>query len=203
MNEPGDSSIYSAFRHHIESMVPVSTPAWALLTEAMKIVTIKKGDLLLKEGEVCKNIYFIYKGAFRFLYLKHDSEVTTALYADGVCMTDMKSLATKQPSTIFIETLEDATIVKLNKNELIALYDSSPELQGIGRVLTEYLIAEEVEWREIYTIFRPEDRYKFILKKAPQLLQKVPLQYVASYLGMRRETLSRIRSKAARAGRSD
>lgn len=198
MIEQDQSLIYAAFRQHIESMVPVSPTAWALLTQAMKIITTTKGDLLLREGEICKNIYFIYNGVFRFLYLKNDEEVTTALYTEGVCMTDMKSLATKQPSTIFIQTLEDATVIKLNKNELIALYDTAPELQGIGRVLTEYLIADEIQWREMYTIYSHEDRYKFVLNKAPQLLQKIPLQYIASYLGMRRETLSRIRNKIAR-----
>lgn len=132
------------------------------------------------------------------MHLKEDEEVTTALYTEGVCITNMKSLATKQPSSIFIQTLEDSVVVKLSKDELIALYEQAPELQGVGRVLTECMIAEETEWREIYTIYNPEERYKFLLKKAPVLLQKVPLQYVASYLGIRRETLSRIRKKTSR-----
>ena len=62
------------------------------------------------------------------------------------------------------------------------------------------IIQEEsgTDWKEMYTIYNPEERYKFLMRKSPELLQKIPLQHIASFLGMRRETLSRIRSKAAR-----
>lgn len=195
MKRTVESSAFLAFRRYIESMAPIKDHDWHQLSQAMKMVSIKKGVFLLREDEVCKHIYFIYQGAFRFLYLKEHEEITTALYAEGVCMSDMKSLVTKQPSTIFIQALADSIVIKLSKDELIALYNNSPGLQGIGRILTEYLIAEETEWREMYAIYTVEERYNFLLKKAPHLLQMVPLQYIASYLGMRRETLSRIRNK--------
>lgn len=193
-----DIAILAAFRAHIQNMTPVSDELWLLLTQAMQITTSPKGALLLEEGAVCKHIYFIYQGAFRFLYLKENEEVTTGLFTEGVCMTDMKSLTTLQPSTIFIQTLEDAIVVKMNKTSLINLYKQAPEIEGIGRVILEHMLANDAEWKEIYTIYSPEERYHFLLKKAPELIQKIPLQYIASYLGMRRETLSRIRSRSAK-----
>ena len=159
---------------------------------------IKKGEHLLKDGDICKHIYFIYKGSFRFLYLKENEEVTTGLFTEGTCMTNMKSLTTLQPSNIFIQTLEDAVIVKMEKNSLIQLYKEAAELEGIGRVILEHMLADDTEWKEMYTIFNHEERYRFLIKKAPQLVQKIPLQYIASFLGMRRETLSRIRARATK-----
>ena len=158
----------------------------------------EKRQLLLEEGAVCRYIYFIYKGAFRFLYLKENEEVTTGLFTEGICMTNMKSLTTLQPSNIFIETLEDSIVVKLSKDSMIQLYKEAPPLEGVGRLILEHMLAEEAGWKEMYTIYNPRERYRFLVEKAPQLLQKIPLQYIASFLGMRRETLSRIRSRASK-----
>ena len=166
--------------------------------KAMRITTSKKGELLLEEGAVCRHIYFIYKGAFRFLYLKDEQEITTALFAEGVCMTNMKSLTTSQPSNIFIQTLEDSIVIKVSKEALNQLFKQSAELEGVGRVIMENIMADDSDWKEMYTIYNPEERYKFLMRKSPELLQKIPLQHIASFLGMRRETLSRIRSRFSR-----
>jgi CRP-like cAMP-binding protein len=179
-------------------MTPVADHLWLLMTSAMQISSYRKGELLLEEGAVCRHIYFVYKGSFRFLYLKENEEVTTGLFTEGICMTNMKSLTTLQPSTVFIQTLDDAIVVKINKEALIALYKQAPEIEGIGRVILEHMLADDADWKEIYTIYSPEERYHFLLKKAPQIIQQIPLQYIASYLGMRRETLSRIRSRSAK-----
>lgn len=193
-----DFAILEAFRVHLQTMTSISDRLWLLMTSAMRITSSKKGELLLEEGATCKHIYFIYKGSFRFLYLKEDEEVTTGLFTEGICMTNMKSLTTLQPSKIFIQTLEDAVVVKISKDSLIELYKQAPELEGIGRVILEHMLSEDADWKEMYTIYNPEERYHFLVKKAPRLLQRIPLQYIASFLGMRRETLSRIRSRAAR-----
>lgn len=193
-----DTAIFEAFRAHLQSMTPVSDDLWLLLTSAMQIASSRKGEILLEEGAVCRHIYFIFKGSFRFLHLKENEEVTTGLFTEGICMTNMKSLTTLQPSTIFIQTLEDAIVVKMNKESLIALYKQAPGIEGIGRIILEHMLADDADWKEIYTIYSPEERYHFLLKKAPQIIQKIPLQYIASFLGMRRETLSRIRSRSAK-----
>lgn len=197
--EIDEQEIFEAFRQHLQTMAPVSDNLWSVMTASMRIAKVKKGELLLEEGAICRHIYFIFKGAFRFVHLKDIEEVTTGLFTEGVCMTNMKSLAMLQPSTLFIEALEDSIVIKLSKESLINLYKESSELEGVGRLIMEHMLANDAEWKEIYTIYNPEERYRFLIKKAPQLLQKIPLQYIASFLGIRRETLSRIRKKLARA----
>ena len=97
--EIDEIAAFQSFRDHLQTMTPISDALWSLMTsKAMRITTSKKGELLLEEGAVCRHIYFIYKGAFRFLYLKDEQEITTALFAEGVCMTHMKSLTTSPPS---------------------------------------------------------------------------------------------------------
>ncbi len=196
--EIDDVAVYSAFKKHLRTVAPVSDDLWILMTRAMRISAIKKGELLLEEGAVCKHIYYIYKGSFRFLYLKANEEVTTALYTEDVCMTNMKSLATSEPSNVFIQSLEDGIIVKVSKETLTQLHKEAPALEAVTRLIMERKLADDTEWREIYTIYSPEERYRFLLTKAPEIVQKVPLQYIASLLGVRRETLSRIRSRSSR-----
>ena len=198
MHDVDEVPVLLDFRAYIQSKVAIQDDLWQVMTEAMKVVKVHKGERLLEKGVVCKHIYFIYKGAFRFLYLKDEEEITTALYTKGVCMTNMKSLATLQPSSIIIQSLEDGIIVRMGKEFLIQLYKKATGLEAVGRVITEHMVAEDMEWKEMYTIYNPEQRYQFLLKKSPEILQKVPLQYVASFLGMRRETLSRIRGRVSR-----
>ena len=112
----------------------------------------------------------------------------------------MKSLSSHQPSSVSIQALENVVYGRIYKEDLQNLYDRSVELQNVGRAILEGMLIEESEWKEMYTLYDPEERFLFLEKKEPQVLQRVPLQIVASFLGMRRETLSRIRSRYTRSG---
>ena len=161
----------------------------------LEIKEISKGELTLQEGKTCRFIDFIHSGSFRTYYLNEGLETTTAIATEDSFITDMKSLSSETPSVLNIQSLEPSIVVRLFKEKLIRLYKQSAELQNVGRAILESMIVAENEWKEMYTLYDPQKRYVFLMQKAPQFFARVPLQYIASFLGIRRETLSRMRSR--------
>lgn len=183
------------YKSVLASYCPFSLEAWNLLETILEIKEISKGELTLQEGKTCRFIDFIHKGCFRTYYLNDGLETTTAIATEGVCITDMKSLSAVTPSNLNIQAIEPSVIIRLFKEKLVALYQQSAELQMLGRAILESMIIAENEWKEMYTLYDPQKRYTFLMEKAPQFFARVPLQYIASFLGIRRETLSRMRSR--------
>lgn len=190
--------IYNAYKQHIRSYASFRDETWELIESILTVKECRKGEYTVEEGKICRHIDFIYKGSFRAFSNKDGEEITTGIYLEGICLTNMKSLTTVTPSHIYLQALEDATVARLYKDSLIGIYERSAELQSVGRAILEGMIVEENEWKEMYTLYDPEERYKFLLQKAPAIVQRVSLQYVASFLGIRRETLSRIRNRSSR-----
>jgi CRP-like cAMP-binding protein len=193
-----ESAIFSAYRKHVRSFAAFKPETWELIEGILEICEFRKGEFSLEEGKTCRHIDFIYKGSFRAFTNKDGLEITTGLYLEDICLTNMKSLSSATPSHLYLQAMEDSITARIYKDELIGLYDQSAELQTLGRSILEGMIIAENEWKEMYTMYDPEERYRFLLEKSPELLQRVSLQYIASFLGIRRETLSRIRSRSSR-----
>jgi CRP-like cAMP-binding protein len=183
------------FKQFIHAQGNFSTRSWDLLETIIERHELSRGEFSIKEGQVCRFIDFISSGSFRLFYDKDGTEITTALFVEGVCVTDMKSLSQQTPSHLNLVANEKSTIVRLYKEKLISLYDESPELQALGRTILESMVVNESGWKEMYTLYDPTDRYRFLMKKAPEFILRFPMQQIASFLGIRRETLSRIRGK--------
>jgi len=191
------SAIFSAYHAHVSSFATFKVETWELIESILEIHEFKKGEYSLEEGKICRHIDFIFKGSFRAFSNKDGEDITTGLYLEGTCLTNMKSLSSQTPSHIYLQSLEDCVTARLYKDGLISLYEKSNELQSLGRAILEGMIISENDWKEMYTLYDPEERYQFIMQKSPELLQRFSLQYIASFLGIRRETLSRIRSRSA------
>jgi CRP-like cAMP-binding protein len=198
MKSPGSIDIYTAYKNHIRSYASFKDETWDLIESILSVKECKKGEYIVEEGKICRHIDFIYKGSFRAYSNKDGEDITTGIYLEGICLTNMKSLTTVTPSHIYLQALEDSVTARLYKDSLIGIYEKSAELQSVGRAILEGMIVEENEWKEMYTLYDPEERYKFLLQKSPEIIQRVSLQYVASFLGIRRETLSRIRNRTSR-----
>ncbi|ULQ55482.1 Crp/Fnr family transcriptional regulator [Flavihumibacter rivuli] len=198
MKMPDPSLIYKAYKEHIRSYASFRDETWELIENILTVKACKKGEYIVEEGKICRHIDFIYKGSFRAFSNKDGEDITTGIYLEGICLTNMKSLTTVTPSHTYLQALEDSITARLYKDSLIGIYEKSTELQAVGRAILEGMIVEENEWKEMYTLYDPEERYKFLLQKSPEIIQRVSLQYVASFLGIRRETLSRIRNRSSR-----
>jgi len=157
------------------------------------IFTVKKNKDLQPIGHTCKTIYFINKGIARIYYFKDGIDITENFFFENNIIARVESLFTGKPSRKAIQILEDAEIVGINANQLFKLYDSFPEIERLFRKIFEAAYVEKVHRIEGIQFHTAEERYKALLQEAPDILKRVPLKYVASYLGITQVSLSRIR----------
>lgn len=182
--------------HLCNSIIPLSDALKERLMSLLCVDTFPKKTLLLKEGQISNYIYFIEKGFVRSFYQKGNQEITSWFMQENDFFFSVNSFINRQPSQEYIETIEESTLCYIHYDELQKMYREFIEFNIVGRVLTEkyYVLCEE----RLQSIRkqRSEERYQFLLSYHTQILQRAPLKYVASYLGISLETLSRIRSKS-------
>jgi CRP-like cAMP-binding protein len=155
----------------------------------------KKGQLLLKEGDLCKRIFFVDNGYLRTYHTQDGLEINTGLHFEGSFVTNLKSLLKGTPSTSFIAAAEPALVYVFTKEKMMELYAQSPPILDFGKKLLEKLAMQQEEHLELFKLYSAEQRFRHIEQHQPEMLQRVPLSWLASYLGVARETLSRFRRK--------
>ncbi|MBR2101971.1 MAG: Crp/Fnr family transcriptional regulator [Prevotella sp.] len=153
-----------------------------------------KGEKVLSEGEVCRSIIYIDKGLLRQYYLKKGKEVTEYLAVEGTIMMSIESLFKETPSLQQIEALEPTILYELPKQRLeeVALHNVNIQIL-YRKILEESLILSQVH-ADLVRFESAENRYRRMCKLSPQVALRAPLLYIASYLQMTPETLSRVRS---------
>lgn len=153
-----------------------------------------KGEMILAEGEICQCIYYLDKGLIRQFYFKNDKEVTEHLGADHTIFMCIESLFKEEPSHLQVEALEASVIYALPKEELekVALHNVNIQMM-YRKILEESLIISQIH-ADLVRFETAQNRYKRMCKLYPQVVFRAPLTYVANYLQMTPETLSRVRT---------
>lgn len=153
-----------------------------------------KGEMILKEGEICKNIYYIEHGLVRQFYFKNDKEVTEHLGVDHTIFMCIESLFKEEPTHLQVQAIEPTLLYALPKARLeeVALHNVNIQIL-YRKILEESLIISQVH-ADLLRFESAQSRYKRMCKMSPQVVLRAPLVYIASYLQMTPETLSRVRS---------
>jgi CRP-like cAMP-binding protein len=172
---------------------PLSKEAEKAIAEISSTVIIKKNKDLQPIGHTCKTIYFIKKGVARIYYFKDGIDITERFFFENSIIARVESLFTGKPSRKAIQILEDAEIIAINANKLFRLYDTFPEIERLFRKIFETAYVETINRIEGIQFHSAEERYNALLSEDPNVLMRVPLKYVASYLGITQVSLSRIR----------
>lgn len=155
---------------------------------------VKKGAILLREGEKSSHSYFVLKGCIRTYYILEGEEKTTAFYTEMEGLTPA-CVTSKMPSTYFIGCVEDSILTVSTPDMEAEMYNRFPKFETMCRILSEeLLVREQVNFDEFKTS-SPEQRYLNLLQKRPDLIHRVPQQQLASYLGIKPQSLSRIKSR--------
>ncbi len=188
------SNIMLALFQYFKNFNLLSKEAEEAITDISSIETIKKNRDLQPIGHTCKTIYFITKGVARIYYHKDGIDITEGFYFENNIIARVESLFTGKPSRKAIQILEDAEIVAIDAKALFKLYDSFPEIERLFRKIFEAGHVDTVNRIEGIQFHTAEERYKALLHEAPDVLKKVSLKYVASYLGITQVSLSRIRA---------
>ena len=153
-----------------------------------------KGQMILSEGEICKHIYYIEKGLVRQFYFKKGKEVTEHMAVEGNIVMCIESLFKEEPTSLQVEALEPVLIYALPKARLeeVALHNVNIQIL-YRKILEESLILSQIH-ADLLRFETAQDRYRKMCKLAKQVTLRAPLVYIASYLQMTPETLSRVRS---------
>lgn len=179
----------------IKNHYTLSNEAQLALTNCFKKITVYKNDQLVKEGSICRKLFFLEKGALRGFYNIDGKEITHWFGFENDFVTSFHSFITGEAAVENIQLMENSVLWSISKNELTALFDQYHEIERLVRIVYEkyYIRLEE---RYVNAQFKTaKELYDNLMKQSPHILERVPLGYVASYLGISQETLSRIRSR--------
>jgi CRP-like cAMP-binding protein len=160
---------------------------------------VPKKTLLLQEGEICKFEAYILKGCIRKYYInEHGHEVILQFAIEDWWVSDIASFHEEKPSMLFIETLEDCELLILNPESKEKLLKAIPKFERVFRLLVQRNLSS-MQNRLIDTIAKPaQEKYLEFIKQYPTIPQRVAQHYIASYLGITAEFLSKIRTKLAK-----
>lgn len=155
---------------------------------------VKKGTVLLKEGQKSQESYFVLKGCIRVYYIIDGEEKTTVFYTELDALTP-HCVINKAPSDYFISCVEDSILLISNADMTVEINSKFPKFDTMCRLLSEELLAKkQIDFDEFKTS-SPEQRYLNLLQKRPDLLQRVPQHQLASFLGIKPQSLSRLRAR--------
>jgi CRP-like cAMP-binding protein len=183
---------------NIAKHVTLDEDAVALVTAALTSKELPKKTVLLSEGQLCKNISYVHAGALRSYCIDKDGRESTIMFAlADWWVTDMFCFLNAQPAMMYIEAIEDSSILQLNKEDFDRLLLHVPALERFFRILMQNAYTRE-QLRVIESLtLTAEERYDRFINKYPQVVQQVTQKQIASYLGITPEFLSSIRSKKA------
>ena len=156
--------------------------------------SVKKGTILLNEGQKSQESYFVLKGCIRVYYIIDGEEKTTAFYTEMEGLTP-HCVINKAPSDYFIGCIEDCILLVSNTEMSVEVNSKFPKFDTMCRMLSEELLAKkQIDFDEFKTS-SPEQRYLNLIQKRPDLIQRVPQHQLASYLGIKPQSLSRLRAR--------
>lgn len=179
----------------IKTFVTLDKDTEQAFVDALEFKVYKKKDFLLHEGKVCDRISFINNGCMRLFYNVEGIENTVQFFFADSWYTDYASFLTGEKTVENMQALEDCEVVQIKKVELYKLYNIYPTLDRVGRVMAENAFLSLSRINKMLTNEEPQERYLNLLKQRPELVEKIPQHYIASYLGIQPESLSRIRKR--------
>lgn len=185
-----------AFIARLQSIRAMSPELEARIRQ-LEIVSRPKGSLLLREGQREDHAWVILQGLVRSYYIKDGAEISSRFNEENQVVISVVSFYTRVPGYEFVETLEDCVLARIHYDELQDIYKQFPEFNYHARVLTEYYFTLSEQRLYLLRKQKAEARYRFFMEHYPEWLQRVPLTYIASFLGMNLETLSRMRGRLA------
>ncbi len=180
---------------HIKNYHPLSQTAQQALYNCFEQKVLPKNTLLLQQGQICRHLFFLEKGALRGFYNADGKEITHWFGFENDFVTSFYSFSTQMPAVENIQLLESCVLWTIAKDTLTALFNEHHEIERLVRIAYEkyYIRLEERFVNAQFTT--AAERYENLLQQSSHILERVPLGYIASYLGISQETLSRIRSR--------
>jgi CRP-like cAMP-binding protein len=183
------------FKNYLKQVISMDDESFELAAGYFQIEKISKGEYLVKEGQVCNKIAYINEGLFRIYNTKDGIEKNTCFCKEDSITTSFNSFVNQVPSLESIQAIENSVLITLTAGNLAKLQNRSEIWQRIRQLLTEKECLRLSDRASSLSFESALEKYENLLKHQPEIIQRVSIQHIASYIGVSRETLSRIRSK--------
>lgn len=181
----------------ISRYIDLSNDEATAFAECIPIKTFKKGEILLREGQISRDSYFVIQGCLRKYYIMNGEEKTTEFYVEDESVASLQSYINKTPANHYFECVEESRLAVLSYDKEQELFKRVPKYETLCRMSMEDNFGEQQEALAKFIMSSPEERYKNLVDTRPDLLQRIPQYHLASYLGVKPESLSRIRKRIA------
>ncbi len=173
---------------------PMSPMGVQALANILVPIKIAKGELVFPEGQVCNAMYFVEKGMVRQFYYKNKKDVTEHFSYEGRIVFCIESFLKQEPSRLMVETLENSILYAIPYEDLHMLMSYNQEVMSLYRKILEHALISSQEHADSQRFENAAERYNRLLRTKPEIILRAPMVYVASFLQMTPETLSRVRS---------
>jgi CRP/FNR family transcriptional regulator, anaerobic regulatory protein len=181
--------------NNIKSFVTLSQNDEKAFVNILKIKKYAKKEFILEEGEICDKIFFINYGCAIDFFNIDGEEKIVEFFFENRWFTDYNSFLTGQPTIENLQAIESSEVVHFKKNDLENLYITNPVFEKVGRIMAENAFMNLMRLTSMRTNQDPEERYINLLDQRPELMKRIPQHYLASYLGIQPQSLSRIRKR--------
>lgn len=181
-------------KKEIEKIYPITSESESALFAICSEKKYPKAKIIQAIGHTCRTIYFVKSGSVRIHYYKDEIDITESFEFENAFVARAESLFTGKPSRKAIQAIEDTTLIAIDSSKLFQLFDRHPDLERLFRKIIEVSYVNTVNRIESLQFNTAEERYRLLLHSAPDVLKRVPLKFVASFLGITQVSLSRIRA---------
>ena len=184
----------NAFLRYLNSFTPLTGDVQEAISKITIRREVKAGELLFDQGNICKEFHYLESGIARVFYYKDGKEVTAWFASQGQIASAIDSLFSGKPSFYNIQLTEDSILWSLQFDKIEPVFEQFPVVERLGRLMIthNYLLLDER--MKLFAFCSAEERYEKLLLQIPDIAQRTKLGYIASYLGISQEHLSRIRS---------
>jgi len=188
------------FYNKLQRLLEIENPAFNELYSLLKFKEIKKNDFVLRENDTCKFIGLLEEGSMRTFYVNENGEDVSFLFhfnqqIEDIVFTDYEGFLLGTKSKLNIQALENSKVYFIDKDDWNNLFNKNAFWLCFSKKMTEKVYLSAKKRVEDLLYYSPENRYLKLLKENPQIFQKIPQKYIASYLGITPQSLSRIRNR--------
>ena len=187
--------MYDSLKNYCKSFIPLTSVEADLIEDFFEITELKKKEFLLQDGKICNFIAFIAEGSIRHFHIKNGIEKTCDISFKDSWVTDFQSFTHNTACIMNLQAMEPATVFFIRKENLFNLYKACNKYETFGRLMAEQVAVRATEIAMSLSCDKPEERFLNLLKKQPDLFQRIPQKYIANFLGVSAESLSRIRNR--------
>jgi len=199
MNDKISENTIKSFHRFVNKFIQTDDKLFDILISYFEYKKVTRKELLLEAGKTANRIFFLHEGFVRFFHTKKDgTEITSDFYFAPGFITSFTSLIEQKPSNVNIQAMVKMDVLFIKYKDLMALYDKEHKLERLGRLLAEQVFITSEKHLLSFLNDSPQDRYLWLMKEYPEYVKNIPLHYLASYLGITAESLSRIRNRSVK-----